>query len=241
MQLCDSTFGILWTYDCERFLPAALHGLPAAYSEFLSRPIELADAAALGDIAQARSFVHVADLASSGTHSESPLRRATVDLGGARTGLGVPLHKGDALLGIFVIYRQEVRPFSVKEITLVQNFAAQAVIAIENARLLGELRQRTADLSESLQEQTATADVLKSSVARRSTCRLCCKLLSSRLPGCADMAQITRQRDGVFFRAKPGFPTGYRILRAFRSRRTEARDRTRFARRDGHSYPRCAG
>ena len=103
MRLCDAIFGILWSYEGERFFPAALQGLPAAFAEFLSRPIELADAAALQDIAHARRFVHVADLASFGIHSESSLRRATVDLGGARTGLGVPLHKGDALLGIFVI------------------------------------------------------------------------------------------------------------------------------------------
>ena len=80
MRLCDAKFGILWSYEGERFFPAALQ-----------------------DIAHARRFVHVADLASFGIHSESSLRRATVDLGGARTGLGVPLHKGDALLGIFVI------------------------------------------------------------------------------------------------------------------------------------------
>ena len=140
-QLCEARFGILWTYDGERFHPAAVHGLPTAFSEFLSRPIDLADSAALGDIARARRFVHVADLAGAGTHSGSPLRRATVDLGKARTGLGVPLLKDDAVLGIFVIYRQEVRPFSEKQIALLENFAAQAVIAMENARLLTETRE----------------------------------------------------------------------------------------------------
>jgi GAF domain-containing protein/anti-sigma regulatory factor (Ser/Thr protein kinase) len=153
-KLCEAEFGILWTYDGERFHPVAVHRLPAAFAEFLKRPIELGDSAALGDIARAQSFVHVADLASSETHSESPLRRATVDLGGARTGLAVPLLKDDALLGIFVIYRQEVRPFSDKQIALMQNFAAQAVIAMENARLITETRT-------ALDQQTATSELLQ--------------------------------------------------------------------------------
>jgi len=153
-QLCDAGFGILWTYDGEQFHPAAVHGLPAAFAEFLTHPIDFADSAALGDIARARRFVHVADLATSDAHSESPLRRATVDLGRARTGLGVPLLKDDEVLGIFVIYRQEVRPFSEKQIALLQNFSAQAVIAMENARLLTETR-------EALERQTATAEVLQ--------------------------------------------------------------------------------
>ena len=163
LELCDANFGYLLTYDGGGLVPVADRGNPAFSAWVRERGKIVPEPGTINArIIAGDSVVQVADVINDPFYQgDTAMRRAVVEIGEFRTVLTVALRKDELLLGVIHVYRQEVRPFSDRQIALLQNFAAQAVVAMENARLLDELRQRTADLQESLGYQTATSDVLK--------------------------------------------------------------------------------
>jgi GAF domain-containing protein len=200
-RLCEASYGCLWLCEGDGFRTVAIYGdLPAAYKEqWLSGAVfKPSPSVSLAQVAATRQTVQVADLRETQQYVEGdPLPVAAVEVAGIRTLLVVPMVKAHDLVGAIAIYRKEVRSFTEKQIELVENFAAQAVIAIENTRLLNELR-------ESLQQQTATSDVLK--IISRSTFDLKTvleTLVESAAKLCdADSATIARQKDGMLYRAE---------------------------------------
>jgi signal transduction histidine kinase len=162
VRICHAKFGNIFRRDNEGMHLVARHNTPPAFAEFRrhSPDTRLDPETFLGRMAAAKAVVHVADIATDRGYAERvPEIVAAVELGGVRTLLAVPMLKDDELIGAFTLLRQEIRPFTDKQIALVENFANQAVIAIENARLLGELRQRTDDLSRSVGELRALGEV----------------------------------------------------------------------------------
>jgi two-component system NtrC family sensor kinase len=213
-KLCEANYGAMWLREGDAFRGAAFHGdLPAAYTEQFETPFRPSAEEALARVAHTRKPVHIADFRKYRAYLERrPLAVAGVEVAGIRTFFVVPMLKHNELVGAIAIYRREMRPFTNSQILLVQNFAAQAVIAIENTRLLNELKQRTNDLSESLEQQTATAEVLKTiSRAAFDLQRVLETLLESavRLAG-AKHGMIFRY-DGECCRAAAGYnnPPGF--------------------------------
>ncbi|HSE78674.1 MAG TPA: GAF domain-containing protein [Alphaproteobacteria bacterium] len=201
-RICEAKFGTLFFFDGNAFRTEALWNVVPEFAEYLKRePLRPGPNTGLGGLIASKHPIHVIDASVDSAYAErESLRVSAVELGGVRSFLAVPLLKKDALVGAMVIYRQEVRPFSEKQIDLVTTFADQAVIAIENTRLLTELQQRTRDLGESLEQQTATSEVLNVISRSRSDLQPVLDVLveNARRVCAADRADLYTLDGGVY-------------------------------------------